>query len=321
MNWHSSFRTGTRGASASIAAALLFLASNNVVASPESPTPSPTPILAPKATPTAPAESIESQSGNQAVGESLSVKFNQEFKLGDYSYKIEGRRFLRRFTHAGRRKVAPEGAVYVELLFQMRYDGKQTVSAEDSFGTMKLVDFQGREYRPDRNVGVLVKDIDRQAFHPGVFTKLFTPFEVPIESAKSGIYLVIHRGTETATIPLTYTPSPTPSPKPTRKGAKRIRQDKREPVYPSRPVSPGTSAKPTSSDWGTTRVLVNGHWIETPVYYGVYRRKEQIGLEQEQRGEDNITSEQQELWRRMSRPPGVPWRNFSTLDQYGYPNN
>ena len=68
-------------------------------------------------------------------------------------------------------------------------------------------------------------------------------------------------------------------------------------------------------------MLVNGHWIEMPVYYSVYRRNAQTGLEQEQRGEDEITPEQRELWRGMDRSFGVPWRLFSGEDEHGYPNN
>jgi hypothetical protein len=119
------------------------------------------------------------------------------------------------------------------------------------------------------------------------------------------------------------TPTPTPSPKPKHKRDSRKRQTgpAGEPVYRSQPVSPGNSGKGGSSDWGTTWVLRNGRYEQVPVYYGVYRRKEQIGLEQEQRGEDNITPEQRELWRRMDRPFGTPWRSFSTEDEHGYPNN
>ena len=36
---------------------------------------------------------------------------------------------------------------------------------------------------------------------------------------------------------------------------------------------------------------------------------------------DDITSEQRELWRRMDRPFGTPWRSFSSEDEHGYPNN
>ena len=115
--------------------------------------------------------------------------------------------------------------------------------------------------------------------------------------------------------------APTPTPKQKRGSRKQQTGPAGEPIYPSRPVSLGNSRKGGSSDWGTTWVLRNGRYEQVPVYYGVYRRKEQIGLEQEQRGEDKITPEQRELWRRMDRPWGTPWRSFSSEDEHGYPNN
>jgi hypothetical protein len=33
------------------------------------------------------------------------------------------------------------------------------------------------------------------------------------------------------------------------------------------------------------------------------------------------TYEDYRLEQRMSRPPGIPWRNFSAPDEHGYPNN
>jgi hypothetical protein len=119
----------------------------------------------------------------------------------------------------------------------------------------------------------------------------------------------------------TPTPTPTPKPEPTPRSRKHQAGPAGEPIYPSRPVSPGNSRKGGSSDWGTTWVLRNGRYEQVPVYHGVYRRKEQIGLEQERQGEDNITPEQRELWRRMDRPFGTPWRSFAAPDEHGYPNN
>jgi hypothetical protein len=114
------------------------------------------------------------------------------------------------------------------------------------------------------------------------------------------------------------TPTPTPKPKHTPHSRKQQTGPTGDPIYRSQPVSPKNSRKGSSSDWGTTWVLRNG---QVPVYYGVYRRKEQIGLAQERQGEDNITSEQRELWRRMDRPFGVPYRSFITPDENGYMND
>jgi hypothetical protein len=130
-----------------------------------------------------------------------------------------------------------------------------------------------------------------------------------------------HKAAKETNESLGVTPTPTPKPKHKRDSSKHQTGPAGEPIYPSRPVSPGNSGKGSSSDWGTTWVLRNGRYEQVPVYYGVYRRKEQMGLEQEQRGEDNITPEQRELWRRMDRPFGTQWRSFSSEDSGGYPNN
>jgi hypothetical protein len=37
--------------------------------------------------------------------------------------------------------------------------------------------------------------------------------------------------------------------------------------------------------------------------------------------EEAISPDQRELWRRMDRPFGVPWRSFSAEDEHGYPNH
>lgn len=138
----------------------------------------------------------------------------------------------------------------------------------------------------------------------------------------------------------TSTPKPTPAAnakqgaKPTPKGialSSRL-APAGEPIYASRPVpqqrrTTRASAVPRlippspGSDWGTAVFMWNGQWVRTPVYYGVYRQKERIGLEQQRRGEDKVTPEQRRLWQRMDRPWGTPWRSFSTPDEHGYPNN
>jgi hypothetical protein len=107
-----------------------------------------------------------------------------------------------------------------------------------------------------------------------------------------------HKAAKERNESLGVTPTPTPKPKHKRDSRKQQTGPAGEPIYPSRPLSSAKSTKRTSSDWGMTWALRNGGYEQIPVYYGVYRHREQIGLEQERQGEDNITSEQRELWRR-----------------------
>jgi hypothetical protein len=56
-----------------------------------------------------------------------------------------------------------------------------------------------------------------------------------------------------------------------------------------------------------------------------YRRRLERDWDREvarrEKGDEKITPEQRELWRRMDRPFGTPWRSFSAPDEHGYPNN
>jgi len=262
------------------------------------------------------------------------VSFNEEFKLGDYTYKITSIQLEQAVGPKYARRSASEGAWFVLVNVLIRNDGKQTTETDtDDF---RLRDADGREFSPDNAATTAVSsDFSLRQLHPGIFKKAITVFEVPISVATTSFKILIpekglaNKDRKTAMFFASAykkaSSKATPEPKlNTRRPSHSDRTGKAgtgEKIYPSEPLSEAKAKAPLSSDWGTVWVLRNGRYELEPVYYGVYRRKEQIGLEQEQRGEDNITPEQRELERRMSRPPGVPWRNFSAPDEHGYPNN
>ena len=281
-------------------------------------------------------EYFEAQQAERKYEESIRgfrVTYNQEFKLGDYTYKITRVQTVKTVGPESHRQNASEGAWFVVVNFLIRNDGKQT--AETDANDFRLRDGEGREFSPDSAATTTVSsDFILRELHPGIFKKAITVFEVPDSVARAKFKILIPEkglttlNTKSAIVPLAPARKfsrPTAAPK---RNTKRPNRSGRvgktgagEKIYPSEPLSEAKPEADLSSDWGMAQVMRNGRYELVPVYYGVYRRKEQIGLEQEQRGEDNITPEQRELERRMSRPPGVPWRNFSAPDEHGYPNN
>ena len=261
------------------------------------------------------------------------TEFHQEFKLGGYSYKVDDVRISGGTGNPGflyREKPSP-GATYIFVNYRIRNDGGMTTETDNN--DLMLLDAQGHLYAADvRATGAIPSHLNPRQLHPGIFSNVLTIFEVPRSVAESRFTIIVpeknvdEKGRRLAKVVVTYdAPSPTPTPKPDTKRPNRSGRGGKagagEKIYPSEPLSAAKPEAPLSSDWRMTRLMRNGRYELVPVYYGVYRRKEQIGLEQEERGEDNITPEQRELERRMSRPPGVPWRNFSAPDEHGYPNN
>src|SRR5207247_4968255 len=96
-----------------------------------------------------PAIQSESQNSKEAAGQSFRVKFNEEFKLGGYSYKIYPVRLSggtggRGFLYLEKPST---GATYVYVNYLIRNDGDTT--AEMDSNDLRLLDADGRLYLPD----------------------------------------------------------------------------------------------------------------------------------------------------------------------------
>ena len=79
------------------------------------------------------------------------VRFNQEFKLGDYTYKMTTVEAVQAIVPPDNVLRRPsEGACFIMFIFLIRNDGKQTTETDaDDF---RLRDAEGREFSPDSAV-------------------------------------------------------------------------------------------------------------------------------------------------------------------------
>jgi hypothetical protein len=213
-------------------------------------------------------ENPKSENDQSAAAKNVvCVDINQDFTLGDYSYRItRAQRFSGlnfKFPDSPHRHfTAPNGAMYIVVDYVLRYDGKQSVTAKPC--SLSLLDYKGREYKPDNTVLDVVRGTGRilRANHPGVSQSTYTIFLVPRNASPFSLAVqenAAEPNRKLAMLDIIFSPaSPT-----------------------------AASAKSKSKH--------------------VARRSH--------------NSEQEELWRRMDRPWGTPWRSFSAPDEHNYPNN
>ena len=120
----------------------------------------------------------------------LRVKLLQEFKLGDYSYKVTDVHVTKAVGSEFRREKASEDAVYVLVGFLIRNDGRKT--QETDANDFRLLDSQGREFSPDSRATLSVsQEFILRELHPGIFKKGVVVFEVPEEVIKSNVKIMI----------------------------------------------------------------------------------------------------------------------------------
>lgn len=216
-------------------------------------------------------EYLQAQQAERDYVESIGgfrVRLNQEFQLGDYAYRITSVQSAKAVGPEFAREKASEGAWFILVNFLIRNDGKQT--AETDANDVRLRDFEGREFSPDRRAAARVSsDFILRELHPGIFKKAITVFEVPDSVTRANFQILIPE-----------------------KGLSK--QDRKTAMLLLFPDSPKPSAAPKHTNKKRT---VRRH------------------------NADEITSEQRELWRRMNRPWGTPWRSFAAPDEHGYPNN
>ena len=150
--------------------------------------------------------------------QSFPASLNEEFKLGNFSYKVTSALFTKAVGSEFLRQKPSEGAKYLVVNYLIRNDGKQT--AETDANDFRLRDLEGREYSPDsRGTNAVSSDFILRELHPGIFKKAVVVFEVPEEFTKKLFAIVIPEkglfkaNREIAIIPLVSTPkaSPTPS--------------------------------------------------------------------------------------------------------------
>ena len=102
----------------------------------------------PKATPTqqTPATQVEAK---PAANPDTDYKIGQEFKLGDYTYRITNFTLTSRVGNEFSREVAEEGGKFVVVSFTIRNDTNKTqqVLADD----FEIKDAQGRRFANDSN--------------------------------------------------------------------------------------------------------------------------------------------------------------------------
>ena len=121
---------------------------------------------------------------------SYRVHLNEQFSLGNHSYKITSVRVAKALGSEFDRQRASDGAIYFVVNFLIRNDGKQT--EETDANDFRLRDGQGREFSPDSRATMTVStDFILRELHPGVFKKAVVAFEVPAEVIKANFKIVI----------------------------------------------------------------------------------------------------------------------------------
>lgn len=121
-------------------------------------------------------------------------KLRQDFKLGEFTYNVQGVETTSAVGSGMAKKRASEGARFVVVNFTIRNDGSETetVLADD----FRIIDAKGREYRPssEANTALVMsggKDLGLAELQPGLKRKMQTAFEMPTEAAEGEITLVI----------------------------------------------------------------------------------------------------------------------------------
>jgi Domain of unknown function (DUF4352) len=121
---------------------------------------------------------------------SYRVRLNEQFSLGNYSYKITSVRVAKALGSEFDRQRASDGAIYFVVNFLIRNDGKQTEETDPN--DFRLRDGQSREFSPDSRATMTVSsDFILRELHPGVFKKAAVAFEVPEEVIKTNFKIVI----------------------------------------------------------------------------------------------------------------------------------
>jgi hypothetical protein len=137
----------------------------------------------------APTASDDSSSSN--------IKMGQEFRQGDFSYKIlkalAGQALTRSFQKPLR---AAEGADFVVIYYTIRNDGKESLDRWVS--GFKIQDAQGRQFATSSEVETEIEmqshnrnDLFVKELHPGVARTLKAGFEIPKELIAQPLTLLV----------------------------------------------------------------------------------------------------------------------------------
>jgi len=118
----------------------------------------------------------------------------ETFSLGVFSHKIISRSFHSSLINQYTRLVAPPGASYLVIRYEVINQGKETATVRDD-DTIELHDSEGRIYRPDEEaMAVLAMKgeawlIGLGALHPGVRREASLAFQMP-ENARPRLLIV-----------------------------------------------------------------------------------------------------------------------------------
>jgi len=130
-----------------------------------------------------------------AANPDTDYKIGQEFKLGDYTYRITNFTLTSRVGNEFSREVAAEGEQFVIVYFTIRNDTNKTqqVLADD----LEIKDGQGRQFTNDSNASTALmmsggkKDFFLREIQPSLTGKGVTVFRVPADVAKQSMVLVV----------------------------------------------------------------------------------------------------------------------------------
>ena len=122
-------------------------------------------------------------------------KINEQFTLGDYSYRITKMVTRNSLGNEFNREVAGQDETFVVVYFTIRNDSKktQTVMADD----FQIIDQQGREFSTDSEASTALlmsgvsKDFLIRQIQPGLTKNAVTVFRVPTDVANGSITLVV----------------------------------------------------------------------------------------------------------------------------------
>ena len=141
-------------------------------------------------------ESAPVQSSSEKIEKSLRVKLNEQFRLGEFSYRVIGSEYPQmeignRFTRV---EAAPEG-VFVIVHYEITNESNKTrtVVADDFI----LRDANGREFSPSSRATTALmmteesKDFLLSELQPGLTKRAVTAFEIRRDSYAPGLTLVI----------------------------------------------------------------------------------------------------------------------------------
>jgi hypothetical protein len=135
---------------------------------------------------------------NAAPAEPSGYAVGEQFKLGDFSYKVKGHRVRARIgkNQFLRQKASP-GAKFVVVTFEETNEGDETHVGLGS--NLTLRDSQGREFRPSSRgeMALASSSMGIPELQPGLMRSAATAFEVPEAVAnQEGLIVVVNeRGT------------------------------------------------------------------------------------------------------------------------------